>query len=400
MLGTLVVHCQCAEHTHPLHQGGRCQNFAFRQATVILFHLAVMPHARVQLGIAGQQFGNLGVVAAFGVAVQCAGVVLFQFIIQRGSAENSAALFLTEFLCHLPLQKCAELRPKIKSLPILAAQHGGVLQQPVQHFPGVGVAADHPHHFHIKVLKQRKLQQKPPHSKVKAVVYRLLKVGKHFPVGSRYQLRAERLAAGHLPRRDHHAQGAAEAFLYNNRDLALGYGDLVVGKIAADILPVKKQVVRLQGGHQPRVPERRHTGGRNPAGKQHKPAGRVCADQIAKRLQLLLLLYELEVVDQQNIPFVRQPLQRKIRCIGTQAKRAPFAQQGVCHRCFAKAAGRTEKKDAPIAHNTVKFLPDSRFYQDISVHVCFPISVKGRKSMVVRYLNYTIAGKKVNHPEV
>ena len=69
-------------------------------------------------------------------------------------------------------------------------------------------------------------------------------VGKHFPVSSRYQLPAERLAVGHPPRRDHHTQGAAETFLYNNGDFAFGYGDLVVSKVSADILPVKKQVVR------------------------------------------------------------------------------------------------------------------------------------------------------------
>lgn len=69
-------------------------------------------------------------------------------------------------------------------------------------------------------------------------------VGKHLPVSSRYQLPAEGLAAEHLPRRHHHTQGAAETFLYNSRDLAFGYGDLVVSKVSADILPVKKQVVR------------------------------------------------------------------------------------------------------------------------------------------------------------
>ena len=315
-----------------------------------------MTHTGVQIGVAHQQFGHPGVVAALRVAFQRVGIVLFQLVVKPAPAEQRFTLFLRVFPIHLPKEKGAETGPEVESLPAVVTQHGGVPQEPVHPFAGTGVAADHPHHFHVKVLKQRKLQQKPPHRKVKAVVHSCLKVGKHFPVGARRQLRAKRLAVGHLPRRNCHTQRIAERFFQDAVDFAFRHGYFAGGKKVAYVLMVKKQVIRLQGGHQTRVLECRQVRRRHPAGEEHKPTCRIGTDQFTERLRGFLLLQKLKVVDQQNIPFVRQRLQRKIRCIGTQAKCAPFAQQGVCNNRFAKAAGCAEKKDAPALHNTVKFL--------------------------------------------
>ena len=129
----------------------------------------IVTHTGVQIGVAHQQFGHPGVVAALRVAVQRVGIVLFQLVVKPAPAEQRFTLFLRVFPIHLPKEKGTETGPEVESLPAVVTQHGGVPQEPVHPFAGTGVAADHPHHFHVKVLKQRKLQQKPPHRKVKAV---------------------------------------------------------------------------------------------------------------------------------------------------------------------------------------------------------------------------------------
>ena len=75
-LRPVIVRAQGAEHTHALHQRWGGEYFRLRQCAVVLLHLRVVPHAGMQLRIADQQLGDLGMVAAPGIAVQRAGEVL------------------------------------------------------------------------------------------------------------------------------------------------------------------------------------------------------------------------------------------------------------------------------------------------------------------------------------
>ncbi|EEC58506.1 hypothetical protein BACPEC_00638 [[Bacteroides] pectinophilus ATCC 43243] len=81
-LRAFVIHGQCAEHTHALHQRGGGENFRLRQAAVVFFHLGIVTHAGVEFCITHQQLRNLGIVTAAGVAFQGMGVVLLQLIVQ------------------------------------------------------------------------------------------------------------------------------------------------------------------------------------------------------------------------------------------------------------------------------------------------------------------------------
>jgi hypothetical protein len=183
----------------------------------------------------------------------------------------------------------------------------------------------------------------------------------------RRQLRAKRLAVGHLPRRNCHTQRIADRFFQDAVDFAFRHGYFAGGKKVAYVLMVKKQVVRLQGGHQTRVLECRQVRRRHPAGEEHKPTCRVGTNQFTEYLRGFLLLQKLKVVDQKDIPVFRQCAECKIWRIGTQPQRPMPAQQRIGQRRFAKAAGRTEKKDATALHNAVKFLLHRWFYQNISV---------------------------------
>ena len=325
-----------------------------------------MSHAGVQLGIADQQLGYFGVIPAFGVAFQRVGIILFQLVVKRPAAENGAALFLAAFFFHLPEKEGAELRPEVEVPHIVITQHRCVVQKPVQQIPGAGVAADHSRHFQIKALKGGKIQQKMPHRKIEPAIDGILEVAEHLPVSLRYDFRGERLAAGHTPRRNSDAQRVADGFFQDAVDFAFRHGCLAGSKKAAYILAVKKKVVRLQRGHKTRVLEGRQVRRRHPAGEEHKPARRVGTDQFTERLRGFLLLQKLKVVDQKDIPVFRQCAQREIRRIGTQPQRPMPAQQRIGQRRFAKAAGRTEKKNAAALHNAVKFLLHRWFYQNIS----------------------------------
>ena len=125
-----VVHRQRAEHAHALHQRGRGENFRLRQAAVVFFHLGIVTHAGVQLGVAHQQLGDLGMVTAAGVAFQGVGVVLLQLIVQPAPAEERFALFLGILPFHLPAEKSSEPRPEVEALAVVVAQHSGVSKKP------------------------------------------------------------------------------------------------------------------------------------------------------------------------------------------------------------------------------------------------------------------------------
>ena len=99
-LGAFIVHGQSAEHAHPLHQRGGGEDLLLRQAAVIGLHFAVVPHAGVQLRVADQKLGDLGVVAAPGVAVQRVGIILLQLVVEPAPAEQGLALFLGIFPLH------------------------------------------------------------------------------------------------------------------------------------------------------------------------------------------------------------------------------------------------------------------------------------------------------------
>ena len=156
-LGIFIVRRQRAEHAHALHQRGRGFQLALRQAAVVALHLGVVPHAGVQFGVADEQLRHLRVVAAAGVAVQRAGVILLQFVVHAGPAEQGFALFGRVLPLHLPQQKVAELRPKVVAGDAVVPHHRRVAQQPVQQLGRVGVAADHPRHLGVEGLERRKL---------------------------------------------------------------------------------------------------------------------------------------------------------------------------------------------------------------------------------------------------
>ena len=179
VLRPVIVRAQSAEHTHALHQRRRGEYFRLRQCAVVLLHLRIVPHAGMQLRIADQQLGDLGMVAAAGVAVQRAGEVLLQLIVQPAPAEERFALFLGILPIHLPAEKSSEPRPEVEALAVVVAQHSGVSKKPVQPFAGTGIAADHPRHFHVKTFKGSQLQQEVPHRQVKAPVDGGLKVEEH-----------------------------------------------------------------------------------------------------------------------------------------------------------------------------------------------------------------------------
>ena len=76
-------------------------------------------HAGVEFCIAHQQLGDLGMVAAAGVAFQGVGVVLLQLVVEPAAAEQRAALFLCVFPLHLPEKKSSETRPEVEALAVV-----------------------------------------------------------------------------------------------------------------------------------------------------------------------------------------------------------------------------------------------------------------------------------------
>ena len=188
---------------------------------------------------------------------------------------------------------------------IVTAQHGGAAQQPFQQLPGVRVAADHPRQFRIKTLEGRKLQQKPPHRQIEALVNMLLKICKHLPACLRRDLSAEWFSAGHTLCDGHKPQRVTGGFLQNGADLIVCYSNFMGFKELSDIVTVEEQIVCVQHGHQSRVLKGCQAAGRRSARKQHKAAFRAAADQLAKCLWPSFFLHELKIVDQQDIPVLR-----------------------------------------------------------------------------------------------
>ena len=134
-LRALIVRRHRAEHAHALHQRRRGENFRFRQAPVIGCNLAVVPHAGVQLRVPDEKLGDFGVVAVLCVAVQRAGVVLFELVIEPAPAEKRLSLLFGVFALELPEKKRAELRPEVILPGIVIVQHRRVAKQPFPTLP-------------------------------------------------------------------------------------------------------------------------------------------------------------------------------------------------------------------------------------------------------------------------
>ena len=257
-----------------------------------------MTHAGVEFCIAHQQLGNLGMVTAAGVAFQGVGVVLLQLVVEPAAAEQRAALFLCVFPLHLPEKELPEAGPEVIVLAVVAAEHGGIAQQPVQPFAGTGIAADHPRHFQVKIFKGGQLQQEAPHRQVKAPVDGGFKVEKHLPEHPRHQLRRPRLARRHTPGGDGYAQRIAHGFSQNSVDLTVCRLHAVKQEQPPHIVRIKEQVVGLQHRHQPSVLKGHEAPRRRAAGEQDEAALGAGTDQFAQGIPVLLLLHILQIVQQ------------------------------------------------------------------------------------------------------
>ena len=144
------------------------------------------------------------------------------------------------------------------------------------------------------------------------------------------------------------------------------------GKVFADILPVKEQVVGLQRGHQAGILERRQISGRRAPGEKQEAFARVGADQLAQCLPAIFRRYHLKIVNEQDFPPIQEGRKGKIRRARVQPQHIPSGEQGIGQRAFPEAAGRAEKEDAPALHKAVKPLPDRRLHDNIPGHVLPP----------------------------
>ena len=95
---------------------------------------------------------------------------------------------------------------------------------------------------------------------------------------------------------------------------------LPVGKQLSDVLPIEQQIVGLQHGHQAGVLERYQIAGDRAPGEDDETPLRPGADQLAEGLPLHLALHLLKIVDQQDLPVLRQGVQRERRIVPTQAE--------------------------------------------------------------------------------
>ena len=157
-----------------------------------------------------------------------------------------------------------------------------------------------------------------------------------------------------------------DGFLYNAGQLGLGDRHLIRGEKAADVIAVEQQRVGAQHGHQPDVLERHQAARRHPARQQHEPAVGAAADQIAERLLVGLLLHELQVVDEQDVPFggFRR---RKVGALGREGQHVLLRRQRPRQRRFAKAAGRAEEKHPPLPQKGVILRLHGGLYDDVFV---------------------------------
>ena len=333
-----------------------------------------MAHPRVQLGVADQDLGHLGVVAALGVALQRVGVVLVQLVVQSAPVEQRAAFLLAVFPGHLPEEERAELGPEAEALAAgrtgraVKAEHGGIALEPVQQRSRPRVAADHAGQLQIKALKGRQLQKEPPDGQVEAQVHRRLKVQKHLVERLRQHLRPEGPSPGHAPRRDRHAQRIPGGLLQNAAQLTLRRLHTAAVQQAQHVLPVKGQRVRVQHGHQARVLKRPQARRRRAPGEQEEPPVRPVPDQGAQSLPLGVLLQKLEIVQQQELPVPLRGREGEIQLSRREPQRGPPRQQCVRQNGLSKPAGRTEKQHAAPLHHLFKLLGRGRPDNDLLRH--------------------------------
>ena len=359
-LAALIIGRQGAQHTHALHQRRGGGDLLLRQAAVVFLHLAVMAHAGMKLGIAHQKLGDLGMIPCHGVALQRMAVILFQLVVEAAAAQNGAALFLAVFPVHLPQQKSAELRPEPEPLHIIGAQHGGIVLEPGQAFPGVGIAADHAGQLGIEALKWGKLQQKTANGQIEPAVDRRLEVEKDLVVALGDELRAIGAAADHAVGDDRHAQRVAAGFPQDLGKLRFADGGALLPEQAADILPVKKQGVGIQHRHKPGILEGHEPARHRPAGKQDEPAVAVLPDELVQRLLIRLLGHLPQVIDQEDLPVLIIRRQGEVRLPGGERKHLLPGKQRFGQDAFAKAAGRGEKQHPTPCHEFLVLFPDRR----------------------------------------
>ena len=343
---------------------GGGEDLGLRQRPVELLHLRVMPHAGMQLRVAYQQLGHLGVVAASGVAVQRAGEVLLQLVVKPAADKQGAPLFHRILPLQLPEEELAELRPEVKAAHIAAPQHGGAPPERIQQRSGVVVAADDAGQFQIEALKGRQLQQKAAYRQVEAVVDRRFKVAEHLAVHLRGQLGAIGLPRRHVPRDDRRTQRVAGGLPQDGTDLGVCRLRAVGLQQPAYVLAVKQQLLRVEDGHHPRVLKRHKAGGRYAAGEQHEAPPCALADKRVQRLPVPLLLHTLEVVDQQGVPRILRGGQRKAGGPRIQTQNGAPVQQGVGQCRLSEAAGGAEEQNSAALPEGVKRLCGRRLDDD------------------------------------
>ena len=262
MLRSVIVRTQGTEHTHALHQRGGCEYLRLRQRAVVLLHLRVMPHAGMQLRIADQKLGDLGVVAALGITVQRAGEVFLQLVVKPAADKQGTLLFHRVLPFQLPEQELAELRPEAVASHIAALQHGRIPPQRIQQRGGVVVSADDAGQLQVKAFKGRQLQQESSDRQIEAPVNRRFKIEKYLAAYLRGQFRAIGLPRGHVPRDDCRAQRIAGGLLQNRADLRVRRLCAAGLQQPADVLAVKQQVLCAENGHHACVLKRHQAGGR------------------------------------------------------------------------------------------------------------------------------------------
>lgn len=82
-------------------------------------HFKVVTGAGMILGVFLQKVRDLFLVAAFGVAFQCTGIILMQLIIQATPDIEGFLLLQRIFPCKLPLEKLLKNLPEMAALQIV-----------------------------------------------------------------------------------------------------------------------------------------------------------------------------------------------------------------------------------------------------------------------------------------
>ena len=349
-----VVSGQRTEHAHTLHQGRGRQNLLFRKIPVIFLHFPVVAHAGEILHIANQQLGDLGMIPSFYIAVKRTGIVLFQFVVHT-AADQKRPLPLRRILpAHLPHQEHSKLRPETKTQDIIILQHAGIALDPIQHLSGVVTACHHTGQLQIKVFKRRQLQDKAPDWRIQTSIDCRLKIEEDLLKRLPHHFRRKGQSLLHFSGSDRHAQRKAHGLFQNLTNVRIRVGDLPAFHHAENILAVEEKGLRIQHGHQPRIPKGHHTSvGRSP-GQQQKPPVRTIPDQIIQFPPDLLVLNFLKIINQKNAPVLFSAGHAEFRILPGKSPNVFPLYQRVGDAGLSASTGRAEKQHSALFHKSVK----------------------------------------------